>query len=73
MEAQFKKEKGQLESSSTAVTVLTTSTNQINKPSNLSKKQEDQIQRELFSENRKKALQRIREYKMVNSSFDFGS
>ena len=70
MEAQFKKEKGQLESSSTAVTVLTTSTNQINKPSNLSKKQEDQIQRELFSENRKKALQRIREYKMVNSSFD---
>lgn len=68
MEVQSRKEKEQLEAHSTTVTVLTASTNQLNKSSHLSKKQEDQIQRELFSENRKKALQRIREYKMVNLS-----
>jgi len=65
LEAQSKKEKEQLESLSTTTSLLTASTNLMNKSSHLSKKQEDQMQRELFSENRKKALQRIREYKLV--------
>ena len=69
MEAQAKKEKEQLESLSTTQTILAASTNQINKSSNLNKKQEDQMQRELCSENRKKALERIREYKLVKSSY----
>lgn len=33
------------------------------------KKRNDAIQKELFIDNRKKALQRLREYKQVNSNF----